>query len=309
MFSLMKSSLTGFCLASAIAVLPTLIVARLTGQSPQVAEAAVNAEAAPQGQAQVQHENQPQVQALTDAAPPTTRPARSGGGAGGGGGFGPGFNGQGFNGPGFNGPGRNRQGGPFGRRPEAASQEEIQAAIEFFKENSPKRMEYFQNLPEGTPARATAIQKLILVYRPMQNFKETNPDLYGLLVKQVQLRDQAFVLARDGDDAGLRAKAVEIVDVSIEARTLRLGLLQKQLDQQQAQLAADKADRDSAAEKEVTSDKQDEQRLLNRVEKIQKRGQHGQSMLDFNFSVDPLADAVPIAGEKSGETSGDADNN
>jgi hypothetical protein len=298
MISLMKRSITSFFAAGAVAVLPTLIIARLTAQSPQSAGAAVNAEAQTDTQVQTAKVQADQVPNSAEASPPTTRPARSGGGPGGSFG-GQGLNGQGFNSQGFNGQGLNgsgRRSGQFARRADAASQEEIQSVIEFFKENSPERMKYFQKLPDGTPARATAISKLVQVYRPIQNFKESSPDLYALLVKQVQLRDQAFVLARDGNETELRAKAGEIVSISIESRTMRLGLLQKQLDEQQAQLAADKADQDTAAQKEITADKQDEQRLL-RVDKMQKRISHGQSMLDFNPSTDPLADAVPIAGD------------
>jgi hypothetical protein len=260
MITMMKTPLTGFLLAGVAAVLPTVIVASLCAQSTPPA-------ASPTGSAD-------------ELSQPTTRPSQYGGGHGGGGSGAP-----------FGGDGRNRL-GPQGR---LASAEEIQAAIEFFNQNSPNRMVYFNKLAEGSQARRRQSLLLVQFYRPILNFKESNPDLYDLMVQQVKMRDDAFELAKDGEDAKLREKARDIVNISLQARTKRLALLQKELAQQQTKLAEDTANPDAAAEQEVNSIKEDEQRLVLRAEHPQSPSR-GQSMLDFDPATDPLAEAAPITG-------------
>jgi hypothetical protein len=262
MMSLMKAPIKGVLVAGVVAVLPTLIVAHL---------------AAPADRPKIDGKN-----IAPDFSEPATRPSHfdgegSGPGAGGGGGGMGGGLGEGHN-----------HAGPGGRRLEQASPEEIQAAIDFFKANSPNRMAYFAKLqPDGQPRRRQSLM-LVQYYRPIANFKESNPKLYDLLVKQVKLRDDAFELAKDGKEAELRDKAAQIVDVSLEARSKRLALLQQELTNQQTQLADDEANKDAVTEREVNTIKEDERRLVSRA-------QH-QSMLDFDPSTDPLAEAAPIRG-------------
>jgi hypothetical protein len=217
-----------------------------------------------------------------DSAPadsgPTTRPSHFGAGGGG-----------------FMGDGRTRQGQGQGTGFRQSNPEEAAAAIDFFNKNSPNRMQYFNALPADGPMRRREREtaRLVQLYRPLQNFKDTNSDLYNLLVKQVQLRDDAFELAKDGKAAELRAKAKEIVGVSIEARTKRLTLLQQELDAQKAKLEEDKADTDAAAEKEAASITSQEEQLVHRPGHRQNPF-HGASMLDFNAAMDPLAEIAPI---------------
>lgn len=299
MLSAMKKPFAGILLAGVAAVLPTVIVARLSAESTPPPATPANTPAA-----------DPPANASQDFTEPTTRPTQSdgqpegasagstdnggpsgapnrapdaSGGTGRGGGF-------------FGGEGRNRS-AQFGAGPYARGFEDIQLetqeSIAFFKQNSPNRMAYFVKLPENSQARRLATWNLLRLYRPIQNFKETSPKLYDLLVQQVQLRDQAFEFAKEQKDADLREKAAEIVNVSIQARSMRLDILKHQLDEQEQQLAAYKSNTDSAAEQEVTAIKNDEQHLLDRVEKLESR-QHT-SMLDFDPAADPLADAAPIS--------------
>jgi hypothetical protein len=284
MIKLIKTPITGFVIAGVVAVMPTLIIAELASQpssSPSVA-LGPKEEGWQSGSAQFRN-----VQ--SDFSGPATRPSRPGGfGAGGfgGGGGGPG------GGP-FGGEGRNRLG--LGR----ASQEEMQSAIDFFKENSPHRMEYFYSFPEGSAARRMATIKLAEAYRPILNFKDSQPELYGLLVKQVKLRDEAFELAKEGKDAELRDKAAEIVPIALKARTKRLDLLQQELDEQKAKLSDDKANQDATAEREVSSIKDDEEWWA-RPRGQAGAGTRGTTMLNLDTAADPLADMAPIVTQSSG---------
>jgi hypothetical protein len=264
MIAFMKAPLAGVLLAGAAAVLPTAIVANLSAQSTPQAAVPTNSP--------------------DDFSEPATRPSQSA----------PGDTGSaGAVGAGrlFGGEGRNRV-GQFGGRLEDP-QAETQAAIAFFNENSPKRMAYFTKLPENSPARRFATLKLVQLYRPIQNFKDTNSKLYDLLVAQVKARDDAFEMAKDQKEADLREKAMEIVKISIQARHLRLDLLQKELANQQDNLAKYESNQDADAEEEATAIKNDEQHLVQRVERLQNR-ERGTSMLDFDPAADPLADAAPI---------------
>ena len=291
MFSAIKSPLAGLLLAAVAAILPTVIVARLSAQSTPQSPTPADSPANPSqdftepttrpsqpdsgpGTA----DTGPNSTGSNDSGPRENGGPRMGGGAGGGGGF-------------F-GEGRNRT-GPFGSRMEDF-QAESQAAIAFFSENSPNRMAYFAKLPENSPARRFNTMKLVQLYRPIQNFKDTNPVLYQLLVKQVKLRDDAFELAKENKDADLRQKAAEIVDVTIKARHMRLEILQKELTDQQANLQKYTANPDADAEEEAATIKGDEQRLIQRVEHLQNHDR-GTTMLDFDPAADPLADAAPIA--------------
>jgi hypothetical protein len=218
-------------------------------------------------------------------AGPATRPSHlnnnvdGGAGAGGGGG---GIFGDGRQRPGFG-----------GRRPDGLGQDDITAAIDFYTKNSPNRMEYFNKLPADGPMRRAETMRLVQLYRPLENFKDSSPELYKKLVQQVNLRDQAFALARDNKDKELAAKVAEIVPVSLEARSMRLDLLQKELADQQSNLADDEAHKDLVTQRELNNIKEDEVRLVRRAER--RQGQlNRQSMLDFDTSMDPLAEAAPI---------------
>jgi hypothetical protein len=252
MMRLIKTPLTGFVVAGAAAILPTVILARLSApsQSPSPANPTVelrNAQAAP--------------------SEPATRPARLFGG-----GLGNRF---------LNGAQRARPG-----RVAGVSAEERQAAIDFFTENSPVRMTYFAKLAPNSSPKLMATIKLVEAYRPILNFKESNPDLYSQLVQLVRLRDQAFAYARDGKEDYLRATVKQIVPIALEVRDARLQLLQAELDAQKSKLEDEKANLDATTEHEVASIKEDEELWTKRYQ--------GQSMLDHNPATDPLADAAPI---------------
>jgi hypothetical protein len=237
--------------------------------------------------------------AAAGTSTPSTRPshvdapanANSSGSNSGGGNFG----GYGGGGGSLYGEGQRRgPGAPGWPRPFA--QEEATDAIAFFTKNSPNRMKYFNLLPADGFARRAETSKLVQLYRPLQNFKESNPKLYDLLVQQVKLRDQAFQAALEGRDADLRSLADQIVPVSLQARQLRLDLLQKELDDQKTKLTADEANKDAASEHEVTEIKHEEERLVRRAQH-QKMQIRGQSLLNFDPDMDPLASVAPIATE------------
>ena len=182
-------------------------------------------------------------------------------------------------------------------RSETFTPEETQAAVMFFSENSPNRMKYFKMVPETAPVHRVLTQGLVRTYRPILNFKDKSPELYGLLIQQIKLRDDAFQLAMQLDngqkdaDSKLRELVTQIVDVSLKARSLRLDLLQKELSAQQTKLASDEADPSALIEPETTTIKTDEQRLVRRLERMQ--GQRGQTMLDADPQEDPLAAVGP----------------
>jgi len=260
MIASMKAPVIGILIAGAVAVLPTAIIAHLAAAPDQVSEKPTNTPA--------------------EITEPATRPSRSSGAAasGSGGGL-------------FAGEGRNRP-GLIARRPEATP-EEIQAAIDFFKVNSPNRMAYFDRLRPGSPARSRQSLLLVQFYRPILAFRDSNPQLYDLLVQQVKLRDDAFELAKDKKDTELQQKAAEIVRVSIDARTLRLDFLKKQLADQQTRLDYDRDNQVVATQHEVSDIKISVERLMNAVDRAQTR-ERNQSMLDLDPSFDPLAEAAPI---------------
>jgi hypothetical protein len=261
MLAWMKAPFAGVVIAGAVAILPTSIIAQLAAPSDQSPT--------------------PTTKPANSTAgffEPTTRPFRATVGVPAGG-------------------ARNRP-GPVGRRADA-TQEEIQAAIEFFSANSPHRMSYFNRLLADSPVRVRQSVLLAQLYRPILNFKEADPKLYGLLVQQVQLRDEAFDLARTGKVAELREKARQIVSISLEARTLRLGILQKQIADQQSKLDYDKANQEAAVQREASEITTQEKNLRFIVERVQRRDR-GQSMLDADPAVDPLADLAPIVNDAAG---------
>ena len=256
MMRLIKMPLTGFVVAGAAAIVPTVILVRLSAPSP------LSSPLSPLPNPTVELRN-----AQASPSGPTTRPARLfGGGLG------------------------NRILNAAGRpRPGVAgmSEEERLAAIEFFNENSPVRMTYFAKLAPNSSPKKMATIKLVEAYRPILNFKESNPDLYSQLVQLVRLRDQAFAYARDGKDDYLRATVKQIVPIALEVREARLRLLQAELDAQKSKLEDEKSNLDATTEHEVASIKEDEELWTKRYQ--------GQSMLDSNPASDPLADAAPIA--------------
>jgi len=259
MIASMKAPVIGILIAGAVAVLPTAIIAHLAAAPDQVSEKPTNTPA--------------------EITEPATRPSRSSGAA------------AGASGGLFAGEARNRP-GLLARRPEPTP-EERQAAIDFFKVNSPNRMVYFDRLRPDSPARNRQSALLVQFYRPIVAFKDTYPQLYDLLVQQVKLRDDAFELAKDKKDTELQQKAAEIVRVSIDARTLRLDFLKKQLAEQQTKLDYDRDNQVVATQHEVSDIKISVERLMNAVDRAQTR-ERNQSMLDLDPSFDPLAEAAPI---------------
>ncbi len=222
-------------------------------------------------------------------ASPTTRPS---------------FLGSGFR------AGEGHRGGIAGR---PFTAEESAAAIDFFHKNSPNRMQFFDRLPVDSRARARETSKLVELYRPLRNFKDSNPNLYELLVQQVQLRDQAFQLAREGNTDELHATVKKIVNVSLQAKHIRIDLLQRELDGQRSRLAAEEADPEAAAQKEMAQIRSTVDFLTG--DHPFRRGLRGgnsfpgnslpgnslpanslpgQSMLRFNPAIDPLANLAPL---------------
>jgi hypothetical protein len=170
--------------------------------------------------------------------------------------------------------------------------EEINTALDFFRANSPNRMSVFKLLPEDSLPRRRIANELTRRYRTIQNFKESSPDLYELLVAQVKLRDDAFKLARDGDTAALHDKASQIVEVTLKTRQIRLDLLEKELSQQKEQLASDESDQTKLVGDEVSRVKDDADRLSHAARWMQNM--HDRTGQNDDFA-DPLADAAPAA--------------
>ena len=140
-------------------------------------------------------------------------------------------------------------GGAAARGP-APTTQESEDAIDFVSKHSPNRYAVFNRLPVNSQPRQRMVNMMTNVYRNLQRSKDQDPEVYELMVKRFELEDSLFDfefrrrLIR-GDDSNarseLRAKAAEIVQLSLREREKRIERLERALDTEKKALAADRA--------------------------------------------------------------------
>src|SRR5438046_2418472 len=75
------------------------------------------------------------------------------------------------------------------------SPEEWADASKFMKEHSPKRWESYEKLP---PEQQDRLQRAISMrWRTLQQLKDSEPEIYKMRVKRMELEDEIFTLTRD----------------------------------------------------------------------------------------------------------------
>ncbi|MGA2230820.1 MAG: hypothetical protein ABSH22_07965, partial [Tepidisphaeraceae bacterium] len=125
--------------------------------------------------------------------------------------------------------------------------------LSFFKEVSPNRYRSMQLRPPlpGAPVRLSLMQRWL----NLQQYKQTEPELYGMHVEQFRVEDEIFGLAaqlrvatRRGNSsqanivrAQIKVQADKLVDLNLSERAAQIEYARKQLDQQEATLNDDKA--------------------------------------------------------------------
>jgi len=151
------------------------------------------------------------------------------------------------------GPGRF---GGFWRRP--PTQEEWDAAIEFMKQNSPRRWEAMQKLSKERqePLKDAIFRR----YRLLEMLRMNDSEVYDLHLKRVALEDEIFGLTRDLRNATteeskvrdkLKDKIASLVDLGMDERKLRIARWQRQLASEQEQLSREQSARNDTIRKRL----------------------------------------------------------
>ena len=163
-------------------------------------------------------------------------------------------------------------------------EEEWSNFLEFFKYNSPNRFAVLSQskLPPDAPRRVALMTRWL----NMQQMKDNQPDLYLKHVEQFQQEDRLFDLAirlrrakKNGNAvvAGDLEKQIgveegKLVDINLAERKLQIQHTKELLDQQQAKLAEDEANR------------------------VQLIAQQQQRIIDQALNSGPQANPVPVEG-------------
>ena len=162
---------------------------------------------------------------------------------------------------------------PFRERNDPPTDQELEDVREFMKEHSPKRYALYEQMSSNFPGRANRLLFGMLGrYRNLQRFREHDEAIYNILVRQIEVQDDVFELLRQGGltDAELRArvraKVAELVQLSLEEREQRIAVLERSVEEQKRQLAADKANLDSVIDRRLTEMKQNEEHIRRRIE-------------------------------------------
>jgi hypothetical protein len=156
------------------------------------------------------------------------------------------------------GPGR--FGGGFFRRP--PSPEEMESAMNFMKEYSPKRWDAMQKLSkERQDLLKDAVYRRFRMLEVLRVTDDQKFPIYELQLKRVATEDEIFGLTRDlrtcvtGDESKIKAKLhdkiAELVDLGIQERKIRIARWQKQLSEEQEKLAHDVSSRDDVIRKRM----------------------------------------------------------
>jgi hypothetical protein len=218
---------------------------------------------------------------------------------GGGGGGGPGRMGPGGFGPG----GGGGQGGGGGRQPPPTTQERAEA-IDFIRQHSPNRASFIERQWLPGPARQRMAVMMINTYRNLQKAKEQDPEVYDLMLKRLELEDKLFerdfrrsLLSGSSDaKAELRSKALDIVRLSLREREKRIERLERALEVEKKNLAADKANPDALVDGHARRMETQLRELTNRM--LERRNNSGGG---------PPPNAAPIAPRSAVDAADDPD--
>lgn len=143
-----------------------------------------------------------------------------------------------------------------GRMVEPPTEQEWTDVSAFMKENSPKRWEIFESLPEASALRERARNMLVVKYRMLAKTKLDDSALYATLVQRVKLEDTIFALVtalrKAKTEAGsntdsvrkeFRTQVTALVDLGTTERRQRIERLEKSLLAEREKLAADQRHR------------------------------------------------------------------
>jgi hypothetical protein len=132
-------------------------------------------------------------------------------------------------------------------------------ALEFFRENSPKRWAAYEKLPDNKKAE---LRPMIMGrYVGMNFLNKDNPQLHELRKKQLQVEDDVFDLRnqlsakrKDPDLEGqLKEKVTELVGLRMEERANKIQQLQKLLEDEQKKLKEDEDRKDRVVDREYNA--------------------------------------------------------
>ena len=127
----------------------------------------------------------------------------------------------------------------------------------FMKETFPVRYHFYEMMPEDRPAKKRIAQVMVQKYRQFRHMQETQPDAYEAMLKQEQLRDQAFGYARDARAGNaeaedkLRMAVTAMVDLNLQERQARIEKLKKTLDEMMQQFSDDQAHREQKIDDQI----------------------------------------------------------
>jgi len=154
-------------------------------------------------------------------------------------------------------PGHGRHGPEDGRRywrsrwrREPIDENKWNEAVEFMRQHSPRRLAFVLSLPEG-PFRDGIRRYILGRYRDLQGLNDQNEmELHDLVVQRLELEDQAWGLAVDlagaekNEDQSrlhkeLSDKVRQLVTLGFQERQLRIGRLERAVQQEKDKLAED----------------------------------------------------------------------
>lgn len=183
--------------------------------------------------------------------------------------------------------------GRFGRGQGAMfpppSQQEVQDTVNFFRDHAPNRYALFEQLDEGRP-RFRVLRVMVNRFRQVQRFKDNDPELYNLAVKQFELQDEAFGMIRNVAGPGnpdaetlskLRDKVRELAQLGLKEREKRVERLEKMLAEEKTRLDADKADPDALVDRQL-------RQIRNEADEVKR---HFDSLQDFQRPRDDRGSA------------------
>jgi hypothetical protein len=148
------------------------------------------------------------------------------------------------------------------------TQEEIDAAMAFVKENAPNHYDLFNRLPENSPRRDRAQQLMVMRYRNLMRMKDNNADAYQAMLDQWKLEDEAIDDARaikegkPDSDVRLREVCRQMVQKSLDDRRARIEKLRSALDDQQKQLDKDEQNKETVIAQLVNETQKKFERLF-----------------------------------------------
>ena len=147
--------------------------------------------------------------------------------------------------------------------------QEREEAIEFFRQHMKYRMQIFDRLPEGRPARARMMQMMMERYRRLQRVRMEDSAMFDLMLAQMQLQDNALDVMQqqreqranqeevDRLQGVLREKVKQIIELSLQERQARIDRLEKQLAEQKARLEQDLANPEALVDQHMLQMRQD----------------------------------------------------